>query len=361
MRFSVCDNFIITRFVFFRIRLPAAELEVAVIYNVFGHHTIRAVGDIDDLVDRAERRVGVCHHRHCRRERHRVAVVDLGDLLRHPHRFQRFEVDVVHNAAARAEQPRGIEPRYVREIIRILVLSPRKLPADEVISLLSRHWELLIFRVRLDGKFLIQSPSVEFRGYGLGLVGLIKIHILGDRRGIIEPAPFVGCFIPINALVKFEVFQLRGFDVRGKRPVLDNINRIVGSLSINVCVEVYSVIMQNIEIHKISSYYTLPRTDGQELEIAAVIQREHLRTVQFREKFVIIPLQRIAVFCGIFNVDALGEVEIVQIADFRPSAQIAAGDLNVQESVDKRILVFRVTVFHTRRGRLKRNISIFVR
>ena len=65
------------------------------------------------------------------------------------------------------------------------------------------------------------------------------------------------------------------------------------------------IVVQHIEVDEIPLHDALPRTHGQELEIAAVIKREHLSAVEHSEIRIQVPLQRVAVFGGILDIDAL--------------------------------------------------------
>ena len=283
-------------------------------------------------------------------------------LFGQPYGFQRVEINVAVDSSVRAEQLRGVEPRYVRKIILFVVVRPRELPAYEVIPFLGGHRKLLILRIGLDGQFRIKRAAVEVGGDRLGLVCLIKIPISRDTRAVVEIRPFspADILIPIHALVELEIPQLIRFRIRGESPVLHHIHGVIRLFGIDVAVQIHRIIAQHIEVHKISGNGLLVCIDSQKLEIAAVIQCKSLCAVGNRTIIITPPLQRISVFYGIFHADAAHEVEIVVLSDMFSAAEVIARKLNINVSRHFLIFILRIRVFHALRRGFEVDILILV-
>ena len=278
---SACGNAAVRIIGVLLVRIPSEKLERSVVNNAIRHNAVRPVNDVAYFVDLRKRIVGVCHYGHGPTEGNRVAVRGLVILFGQPYGFQCVEINVAVDASARAEQLRGVEPRYVRKIILFVVVRHRKLPAYEVIPFFGGHGKLLILRIGLDGQFRIKRAAVEVGGDRLGLVCLIKIPISRDTRAVVEIRPFspADVLIPIHALVKLEIFQLIHFSIRGESPVLHHIHGVIRLFGIDVAVQIHRIIAQHIEVHKIGRNGLLVCIDSQKLEIAAVIQCKSLRAV----------------------------------------------------------------------------------
>ena len=250
--------------------------------------------------------------------------------------------------------------RYVGKIISIFV-RPR-LPADEVIALFFGNGKLAVLAVRRKLRRLRDLAFfVEDKLYLLWLIGLIKADIFRHRFGINIRQIFSLARVIIDALFVFKVRMLAHVRLNGEKFVFDDANARIRLVVINVFIKTHIIVVQNIYVHQISLDDPLPLAHGEQLDIAAVIQSEHLRAVGIVPT-AFIPKQRISFLDGKLHFHILRQVEVVRIADSSLTADIVARKLDKKIFLYARItdVIIAVVLFALGSG-LERDIIVFIR
>ena len=297
-------------------------------------------------------------------ERNCVTSLLHGELFGQPHGFERVKIHVVHCTAAASQHFAHIIAVSVGKICPHHIVISGKLPAYKVVPFFGRHGQFVPRFVRRDIYIFVQRSAVKVGGYLFRLESLIKAPILSYRRAEIKLDVLACLYIPVHPFIELKPAGYGLSDIIRQQFSLNDAHLIIRSRGINIVIEVDVIIVFDIEIDEVTLDDSRAFADGEEIDVAAVVECEHLRTVDGCEAAVVVPSESVAVLNGKLHVHTRGKVKIVLVAYRVRTAYVVTLQLHIDIVMYAGILERIVEIarlFFALRGRLEVDILILIR